>query len=571
MEADPLIGQHLDEYRLLSLLGKGGMARVYLGLDVRLKRYVSIKVIDPPFRSDPDYVRRFQLEAQAIAQLEHPYIVRLYRYGEARGLLYMAMQYIEGADLESVLESYQQNGGLIPAGDAGRIVRELCHALDYAHARGVIHRDVKPSNVILDRQGHPFLTDFGLALLAQSGTREQAFGTPHYMAPEQVAGGVATPLSDLYAVGIVLYQLFTGELPFDADDPIDVVQMQVTRAPRPPRALRPAISSGVQAVILKAMAKAPADRYASGAALAEALDASLALIPAGARAPVPMLAAMSVPDQVTVELTRHPPPPPAETLFPAAAPIPIRTAPPPRARRTAQPSGPPRAPALTARPVPVGRPAHRREGLGPVGLMVGCLAVLLVLALLTAGALWVVRQGTDWLSGSGWSWLPALPGGPATGLPTVATALAEAETPTPLPTIATATPEPAAAPAPTPIPQPGTYDVAIVRNDDRALVFVNRGAQPMPLSPLRLGSGEGAISGSEWGRDSLAPSECVVAVKGGPRPELPNVSCTPVGERIVRRANELFWKSDFEVFYYDQAVTTCQDPRCRFLITVTPQ
>jgi hypothetical protein len=226
---------------------------------------------------------------------------------------------------------------------------------------------------------------------------------------------------------------------------------------------------------------------------------------------------------------------------------------------------------MTARPEPVHKPARRREGLGPAGWLGGCLVALLVLALLTAGAWWVVRQGIDWLNGGGWSWQPILPGNPAavlaTSVPTAVSATS-AVMPTPEPT---ATPESTAVPEPTPIPVPQTYDVAIVRNGDRALVFVNRGQEPLPMAPLRLGSEAGAISGLEWGRDWLATDECVVAVKGGPRPDEPDVSCNRVGNRLVRRGDELFWKGDFEVFFYDQLVTTCQDPRCRFEITVIPE
>ncbi|MEJ2560140.1 MAG: serine/threonine-protein kinase [Anaerolineae bacterium] len=160
---DDLLGKQLDEYHLDALLGQGGMARVYRGLDVHLKRWAAIKVIDARFRADSEYMKRFEREAQAIAQLEHPHIVRLYRYGEANGLLYMAMQYIEGADLDTVLATYREDGELIPPEDASRIAREVCLALDYAHSKGVVHRDVKPSNIMLDKEGNTILTDFGLA------------------------------------------------------------------------------------------------------------------------------------------------------------------------------------------------------------------------------------------------------------------------------------------------------------------------------------------------------------------------------------------------------------------------
>jgi len=156
---DPLIGQQLDEYELLSLLGRGGMARVYQGRDVRLKRDVAIKVIDAVYRADEAYRARFEREAQAIAQLEHPHIVRLYRYGEVSGLFYMAMQYIPGQDLRGYLDELRARDEWLPAVEAARLVRELCGALDYAHSKGIIHRDVKPSNILLGEDGRSYLTD----------------------------------------------------------------------------------------------------------------------------------------------------------------------------------------------------------------------------------------------------------------------------------------------------------------------------------------------------------------------------------------------------------------------------
>src|SRR5512135_1213090 len=138
MSEDSLLGAQLDEYRLEVLLGRGGMARVYRGLDTGLNRYVAVKVIDTPFRSDEEYVKRFKIEAQAIARLDHPHVVHLYRYGEFNGLLYMAMQFIEGADLGYLLASYRLDGEFIPAEDALRLVGEICQALDYIHAHGII-------------------------------------------------------------------------------------------------------------------------------------------------------------------------------------------------------------------------------------------------------------------------------------------------------------------------------------------------------------------------------------------------------------------------------------------------
>lgn len=272
---DNLLDQQLDEYRLEALLGRGGMARVYRGFDVRLKRWTALKVIDAPFRTDPDYIARFEREAQAIAQLKHPHIVGVYRYGEANGLLYIAMEYIEGASLEAVLATYRQDQQVMPPAEASQMLRPICLALDYAHSQGVIHRDVKPSNIMLNSHGQPILTDFGLALLDYQ-TRGEIFGTPHYIAPEQVVSSAgAVPQSDLYSLGVILYEIFTGQLPFEATHPYDIAMLHLTEPPPPPRQLKPDLNPELEAVLLRALAKEPAARYSSGAALADALDQAL--------------------------------------------------------------------------------------------------------------------------------------------------------------------------------------------------------------------------------------------------------------------------------------------------------
>jgi serine/threonine protein kinase len=320
-----LVGQQLDEYRLDALLGQGGMARIYRAYDTQRKRHVAIKVIDARFRADPDYVKRFQREARAIGQLDHPNIVKLYRYGEANSQLYIALQYVEGADLHSTLAARRAGRARLRPEEIAHIVRDVCLALDYAHGKGVIHRDVKPSNIILDKKGRALLTDFGLALLAESGTRGEIFGSPHYIAPEQAMSSArATPQSDVYAIGVILYEIFTGQVPFDAQDPLDIALLHMTEPPRPPRTLRNDVSPELEAVILKSLAKEPTDRYPTGAALADALDRALKSAskkkpvspPVAALPPIPAAVARS-PARQTRTATPTRTPAPAKRLTPA--------------------------------------------------------------------------------------------------------------------------------------------------------------------------------------------------------------------------------------------------------------
>ncbi len=375
MNNDRLIGQQLDEYRLEALLGRGGMARVYRGLDIRLGRYAAIKVIDIPLQTTSEYMVRFEREAQAIAKLEHPHIVRLYHSGEAQGLLYMAMQYIEGADLGSVLQTYRDDDEFIEPEETSRIIRQVCQALDYAHAQGVIHRDIKPSNILLDKQGQVYLTDFGLALLTEIGTRGEIVGSPHYNAPEQaISSAKVVPQSDLYSVGIILYEMFTGQLPFDAETSLDIAMLHMSDPPPPPRELRPEISPQLENVILKTLAKEPGERYPNGAALADTLDQALAHLEM--KVPTPTATTLphkSIPERVALDLLAHPLPPlPAEVATPRGAPTVPRpvVAPPP--------------------PVPmdtVRRNAHRPSYVGIlVGIIVvGMILLVAVLLLLSGG------------------------------------------------------------------------------------------------------------------------------------------------------------------------------------------
>ncbi len=322
---EQLIGMQLDEYRLEALLGHGGMARVYRARDTQLNRLAAVKVIDTPFRAEADYVARFRREAQACAQLDHPHIVRLYRYGEVSDVLYMAMQYIEGRDLETVLEEYAAADKCFSTDRIQRLMTEICSALDYAHAQGVIHRDVKPSNIIIDQKDRAVLTDFGLALLVEAGTRGEIFGSPFYIAPEQaISSANATTQSDLYSVGVILYEMIAGRVPFIANNPLDVAMLHMTEPPRPPSELNPQVTPQLEAVILKTLAKEPNERYQTGAALVAALDQALRA------APVAVVAAPIVPPPSVAYAL---PPIPAAVSTSIAKPVTPPAAPAPRKNR----------------------------------------------------------------------------------------------------------------------------------------------------------------------------------------------------------------------------------------------
>ena len=229
-----------------------GSHAYYRALDTRRQRTVALKVIDPLQRNDPSQVDRFIREARLIAQAgRHPNIVRVDHYGEDQGVLYIAMEYIDGADLGVVARSYHREGERMPFDEILSITADLCSALDHLHSHGVIHRDLKPSNILLDRSGRAVLTDFGIALFTPTGTLGEVFGSPHYIAPEQaVSSAQACPQSDLYALGVVLFELFTGKLPFDAENPVNLAMLHMAQPPPAPRSFRPELSPAVERVVL---------------------------------------------------------------------------------------------------------------------------------------------------------------------------------------------------------------------------------------------------------------------------------------------------------------------------------
>lgn len=273
---DPFIGQQFGDYVIEALLGKGGMARVYRGVDPNLNRVAAIKVIEPGVAEDPEYTRRFKREAQAIARLSHPNIVSLYQFGLSGTVYFMAMAFIDGVDLEWLIKDYVTENRLMTYADMLRILTQIASALDYAHSQGVIHRDVKPSNIMLNTQGRAFLTDFGLVREMAIPTLGEIFGSPRYIAPEQaINSAYAGAQSDLYSLGVVIYEMLTGRVPFEAEHPNDVALMHITSDPPPPSQFNPDLLPGVEAVIMKLLNKEPRERYPSGAAVIEALRQAL--------------------------------------------------------------------------------------------------------------------------------------------------------------------------------------------------------------------------------------------------------------------------------------------------------
>ncbi len=354
------VGKMLGNYEVVAEIGSGGMATVYRGHQPSLNRQVAIKVLAGELARDASFRERFSREARSIAQLAHPNILPVYDSGEDKetGAPYFVMQLVEGGTLA------QRMGQPMDIEAVVRITAQLARALDYAHRRGVVHRDVKPANVLLTPDGHPLLSDFGISRmvaethLTQTGV---SLGTPAYMSPEQAQGGAVDQRTDIYALGVIAYEMLTGRLPFQADTPVGMLHQHAYELPPPLRAFRPDVSRPLEKVLMRALAKEPSGRYASAGEFADAIEQA-----ASARWQIPLPQFLRRATQKTSD--------PAKLVL---APT-VRTPPSPA------PASPPRQPARPARPsTPAGRAGMALLGLGRwlIRTLLILLTVLIIVAL----------------------------------------------------------------------------------------------------------------------------------------------------------------------------------------------
>ncbi|MCI0711231.1 MAG: protein kinase, partial [Chloroflexi bacterium] len=509
---------------------------------------------------------------------QHPNIVNVYRYGEDRGLIYIAMQYIEGADLGTVIDGFAADGDFMENADVQRITREIASALDYAHSRGVIHRDVKPSNIMLNKSGQAILTDFGLALMTDVGTVGEIFGSPHYIAPEQAASSKSVvPQSDLYSLGIVLFEMFTNVLPFDAPEALDVAMQHMSDPPPLPRQFRPDLNEAVEAVILKALAKKPEDRFQTGAELANALDTALTRI----RPRTPSINRVSVLNRVEWEVEANPLPP-----IPAAVAAAPATRP---ARHT------PSIPAASSPDVTI--PASPAKESPRMIYLVGLAVLFIVLCgvvILLGPALLdddepsndatdiidvtVTPTSTDEATDVPSPLLPTELPAPVT--PTQFPSVSPVNPPTTLPTGA-----PTGLPAlnpPTQVTQVPTNGptaitsgeavllMAVTGNARAALYIINTGDVPFTLSEMVINYKDTSFDGSEWAGLVLETGQCVrvwnkneyqngnfAEKEDKALNDLPECQL-PVGSVVTREGRDQFWQDDYTVLVNNELKAECK-------------
>src|SRR5437868_6587910 len=316
--SDTLINTLFDgRYRIMRKLGSGGMANVYLAEDQELGRRVAIKILNDRHAGDEQFIERFRREAKNAAALSHPNIVSIYDRGEAEGTYYIAMEYLDGRSLKELIVSR----GPAPVNVAIDYVRQILAALRFAHRHGIVHRDIKPHNVLVDAEGRLKVTDFGIARAGVSQMTEAGsiIGTAQYLSPEQAKGAPVDQTSDLYSVGVVLYELLTGVVPFSGDTPVEIAMKHLSTLPVPPSEKRGAIPRDLDLTVLRALAKDPAERYQS----AEEMDADLERVLRGAAvSPATEEAATAIisrpPPAAVTEITSRPPRPPVPYAPPAA-------------------------------------------------------------------------------------------------------------------------------------------------------------------------------------------------------------------------------------------------------------
>lgn len=290
------VGDIVGQYTIIGQIGSGGMATVYKAYHGKLDRYVAIKVMRDIFAQDHKFLGRFQREARIIARLEHPHIVSVYDYAEHENQPYLVMQHVDGGTLK---RRFIKQG--MTLSDIQTMMTTLADALTYAHEKGVLHRDIKPSNILIDARDMPYITDFGLASIAQLGestiSHDVMLGTPFYISPEQAKGETPlTPATDVYSFGVVLYELLVGTVPFSADTPYAIIHNHIYNKPTPPSHINPELTPAIDAVMARALAKNPDDRYQTASQLMQAFNK--AIDGSGVTA-LP-------PDRSTVDYRQHP-------------------------------------------------------------------------------------------------------------------------------------------------------------------------------------------------------------------------------------------------------------------------
>ncbi len=589
---DNLVGIQLGDYKLARKLTSGGMSYVYLGIDEKLDRRAAVKLLTADISgADSTLTERFKREAKAIAALEHDNIITIYQYGESpeHDLYFIAMRFIDGHDLADELNALHRKGQRLGINRALKILEQVAAALDFAHKAGVIHRDIKPSNILLDKNDKAYLSDFGLVLRQSvDQTLGTAFGTPRYISPEQATDSqLAVPQSDIYSLGVIVYEIVTGQTPFKGATPMEMAISHITEKPRPPRELNPEIPLAVEREILKALEKDPDKRHQTAGEFIRALRRaySMAVVEDGngdmEAATMPTMpanpkAAQSTPVMGNAEVKGGIGPQQGDggkDDAPTMTPVPV-------------------SPTLVFKDAPVApQPSagrkRRRSRLWPFILL------LLTIAVLGTASIVFQYQREGRLPDAA-TWLAFLNTGANKGAVVAATTdeptatVAEAATtdePTAT-TTASATPTPTASATPTASPTPtetATHTetpapttaavtfgggTALLRYNAEAFALQNDGATPLDVSRLALVRGTAGdgddFAGNIVAGGVLRPGECIVVISSTSGARLPSEwGCGTIASQTTRPSTGLFWRVDaaghntFAVLLGETLLTDC--------------
>jgi serine/threonine protein kinase len=512
-----------DRYQLISVVGGGGMAQVYKARDNILGRIVAVKVLREQYASDAQFVARFRREAQAAANLSHPNIVNVYDVGQDGDMYYIIMEYIAGT---SVKELITQSAPL-PIDQAVSIAAQILAGLEYAHRNGLIHRDIKPQNVLITPEGGVKVTDFGIAKsVSDLGLTEAglALGTAHYFSPEQARGERVVPQSDIYAVGVTLYEMLTGRLPFESESAVGLAYKHIGEPPPPPRDLVPSIPPRLNNIVLRALAKDPQDRFTSAAEMEKALRA----VQAGGQQPT-----VEVPIARTSVTQPRSRPSGKSSRAPRATTSPV-TGPvrPSGVPRGVYPSAGGAAAATRQITSPIGSPASMAIRPAPVRVQSasgGCSAIAIgigvfgLIAILLVGAIWAGPQ----LSGI----LPNIFSNYVVPSPTI-TPIIPTSTPTntPIPPSPTPTYTPTITPTPTPTPRSAPVPQLVgLKLQDATVLAKQRGFVLLELERVVSQYEEGVVIQQDPPANTIfkQTSQIAVRVSSGPPPfKLPELANT---------------------------------------------
>jgi serine/threonine protein kinase len=501
--------------------------------DSQLQRPAAIKVIDERHSGETSYAARFVREARAMASWRHPNIPQIYQSGVENGVYFYAMEYIHGMDLEDLLRQSVQKGELLSYGDVLLYGKAIAEALDFAHLKGVIHRDVKPSNVLIAMDGRIMLTDFGLILEVDKSTRGEVFGSPLYIAPEQARSSAdAVPQSDLFSLGVLLYEMLVGRLPFEDNSPASLAIKHITLEPPAPCQLNPDLSPEVEAVLLMALRKKPQERYQTGKELMAALEQTIGAQSGGSR---------SLPSNLF---------PPVTLPF-----LPVE--PQVHAQSTDLELGSGLDQPANADPLPHPAVIHIPDAVilgekkrSDVPFLKKRYIFAAILALITPATLCVFLLGVSWLFGK----LDGIQPGSSVQ-PYPATSMT--------PGAATSSAIKAATQAGlTPSPAPVRLYLSLSSQKTDIFLVINQGKVGVPLAQLRFESPNSKFTADGWGIDILASGQCVSIVKkeGHLAPQ-PGAECNLVGKQLTLSDPNKFWDQPFEIYFQNVLITSCDFER----------